>query len=324
MAADPAMAARLLIGARLKALREAAGITGGAAAASIGASASKISRLESGHVGVRDCDVGALLALYGASGADQDELLGLARETAKPGFWDGMDQMPLAARYPLSLEAAADAIVTFDSLAVPPLLQTPEYAHALCAASASHATWRSGLGLEILARRRALVSAAEPPRVWALIGASVLQRAPRGNYDVLLRQVDRLLRYDKNRSVTIQLVRDDAPVHLDAPGSFTLLRFTPPELPNVVVLEQVTGTVVLDRRPDVDRYFELMDRIAVTALTPADTLAAIASIRDHIQALHGSPGSRRLDHAGQGTLARSASSPARSLPFATGGALAPA
>ena len=305
MSADPAMAARLLLGARLKALREAAGITGGTAAASIGASASKISRLESGHVGIRDCDASALLDLYRAPADSHEQLLDLARQTTGPGFWDGMDQVPVSARYPLSLEAAADTILTFDSRAVPPLLQAPDYAYALCAGSRSHATWRSGLGMEILARRRSLMTASRPPRVWALIGASVLQRAPRGNYEILLQQIDWLLLYRNQPSVTIQLIRDDEPVQLDTPGTFTLLRFDAPELPAVVVLEQVTGTFVLDRRIEVERYSELMDRIAITALTPPDSMTAIAEIRDRIQASH-LPGSRRPGRAAQPTLVPSA------------------
>jgi len=90
-------------------------------------------------------------------------------------------------------------------------------------------------------------------------------------------------------------------VYLDAPGSFTLLRFNARELPPIVVLEQVTGTVVLDRRTEVERYSELLDRIAVTALTPADSMAAIAAIRDRIKASH-LPESRRPGRAGQPTL----------------------
>ena len=64
--------ARLSLGARLRALRTAAGITGGEAAAVIRSSGSKISRIESGLLPVRQRDVAQLLTLYGADGQKRE------------------------------------------------------------------------------------------------------------------------------------------------------------------------------------------------------------------------------------------------------------
>src|ERR1035437_10600997 len=81
--------ARLSRGARLRALRTAAGIPGGEAAAVIRSSGSKISRIESGLLPVRERDVAQLLTLYGADGQDEREsLLAMARESAHPGWWE--------------------------------------------------------------------------------------------------------------------------------------------------------------------------------------------------------------------------------------------
>jgi hypothetical protein len=62
---------RILMGTRLRRLREASGITREAAGQAIRASHAKISRLELGRVGPKERDVADLLTLYGVTG-DQE------------------------------------------------------------------------------------------------------------------------------------------------------------------------------------------------------------------------------------------------------------
>src|SRR5690242_17646434 len=70
-AGEGPVAARIRLGARLRGLREEAGISREAAAGAIGASAPKISRVELGRTAVKARDLVGLLTLYGAS--DQAE-----------------------------------------------------------------------------------------------------------------------------------------------------------------------------------------------------------------------------------------------------------
>ena len=48
--------------------------------------------------------------------------------------------------------------------------------------------------------------------------------------------------------------------HAAAGGSFTVLRFEEPDLPDVVYIEQLTSALYLDQRADVDHYMEVMNR----------------------------------------------------------------
>ena len=48
-----------------------------------------------------------------------------------------------------------------------------------------------------------------------------------------------------------------------------MLRFDEPDLPDVVYIEQLTGAVYLDQRPDVEHYLEVADQLSGEALTPA-------------------------------------------------------
>ena len=63
--------------------------------------------------------------------------------------------------------------------------------------------------------------------------------------------------------------------HAGASGSFSILRFGEPDLPDVVYIEQLTSAVYLDQRPDVEHYLEVADQLSSQALTPAGTIRVI-------------------------------------------------
>jgi hypothetical protein len=69
--------------------------------------------------------------------------------------------------------------------------------------------------------------------------------------------------------VTIQVMPFAGGGHAAAGGSFTVLRFGEPDLPDVVYIEQLTSALYLDRRADVDHYLAVADRLGAEALPPA-------------------------------------------------------
>src|ERR1700716_3290788 len=78
----------MILGAQLRQLREARGVTREDAGYAIRASGSKISRLELGRVGFKERDVADLLTLYGVTDQKQREvLLSLASRANVPGWW---------------------------------------------------------------------------------------------------------------------------------------------------------------------------------------------------------------------------------------------
>ena len=66
--------------------------------------------------------------------------------------------------------------------------------------------------------------------------------------------------------------------HAAAGGSFTILRFKEPDLPDVVCIEQLTSALYLEGHADVDHYMESMNRLSAEALTPARTARFIKEI----------------------------------------------
>src|SRR5438067_96061 len=124
---------RILLGAQLRKLREAKGVTRDEAGWEIRSSESKISRMELGRVSFKERDIADLLTLYGVSAQDErDRLLALARNANTPGWWHQYgDVLPNWFQSYLGLEAAAAVIRTYEIQFVPGLLQTAEYARAV-------------------------------------------------------------------------------------------------------------------------------------------------------------------------------------------------
>ncbi|HEU4346408.1 MAG TPA: Scr1 family TA system antitoxin-like transcriptional regulator, partial [Actinoplanes sp.] len=126
---------RMQLGARLRSLRLAKGLTRDQAGWAIRGSESKISRMELGRVSFKERDIVDLLRLYGMEDqAEQARLLTLAREANSPGWWQEYgDAVGTWFQNYLDLEGAAELIRTYEVQFVPGLLQTEAYARAVIA-----------------------------------------------------------------------------------------------------------------------------------------------------------------------------------------------
>jgi transcriptional regulator with XRE-family HTH domain len=271
---------RMVLGNQLHRLREAAGVTPDEAGYEIRASRSKISRMENGRVGFKERDVADLLSLYGITDEQaRAGVLAVARQANTPGWWSKYgDVLPGWFEAYLGLEGAASVIRSFELQFVHGLFQTEAYARAVTllgykAAPAEEIDRRVSLRL----KRQDLLTRPEPPRVWSVIDEAALQR-PLGGRAVMRAQLNRLIEVAELPHVTVQVVPFGRGGHAAAGGSFTVLRFSEAELPDIVYIEQLTSALYLDGRDDVDHYMEVMDRLGAEALTPAATVRLLTEI----------------------------------------------
>jgi hypothetical protein len=274
---DVPVVARLLLGDLLSHHRKQAGITTAAAARAIGAAGStKISRMESGQVPSDPTDVSELLSLYHVTDRqERDRALSLARAASQPGWWQAWARRgpPDRLRHILEIEAAATHLTCYDPIAVPAVLQTPEYAAALTSSSPFRrpAPWRGGMSVEMLHRRHQILRRRpRPTPVLAVLEEAVLRRAPGGNTAVLARQITELIDAGGTGGVAVQIVPADCPDTLAAAGPYAIARL-PGGLPDVVIIEQLTTLTMVRDPGEVDYYRQLRDRLAVGALTPRDS-----------------------------------------------------
>jgi transcriptional regulator with XRE-family HTH domain len=115
---------RIRLGATLRRLREARGITAQQAAEAIRGSDSKISRIELGRHAAREIDVSDLLTLYGViDPAERESLLMLASQAlAQPWWHRHADILPPWFQAYLGIEEAAESVQSYDTHFVPGLL----------------------------------------------------------------------------------------------------------------------------------------------------------------------------------------------------------
>jgi len=274
-------ALRILLGAQLRQLREAKGLTRSAAGYTIRASESKMSRLELGRVGFKERDIRDLLVLYGVEDPDQrDGLLALAKQANQPGWWHRYtDILPSWFQSYVGLEETAMLIRTYEGHLIPGLLQTEDYARAVMTAGLPGTSdgeverW-----LRLRMDRQQLVSRPDAPRLWAVVDEAALRR-PVGGPEVMCTQLDRLIAATKLPNVTLQVVQFRAGAHAALGLPFVILRFADPDLPDMVYLEQLTSGLWIDKRDEVDSYAQVMDRLVVQAEDPSDTEEILRRVR---------------------------------------------
>ena len=261
---------RVMLGAQLRRLREKAGLSPEAAGYRIRASRSKISRMETGRVGFKERDVADLLELYGVT--DPQELASiheLAGQANAQDWWAKFgDVLPDWFAPYLGLEAAATLIRTFDLQFVNGLFQTEAYARSIAAIGLR------GVGaaevqrrVDVRIRRQELLAAARGPRVWSIMDEAALRRTV-GGTEVMRGQLRHLAEIARLPNITIQVVPFSVGGHDAAGGSFTVLRFAEPDVPDVVYIEQLTGAIYLEKRTDVDHYLDVSNWLGAAALSP--------------------------------------------------------
>jgi transcriptional regulator with XRE-family HTH domain len=243
---------RMLLGSQLRKLREAKGVSRDDAGYRIRASGSKISRLELGRVSFKERDVADLLDLYGVTDSgERASLLSLAREANSPAWWQKYsDVVPDWFQIYVGLEEAAELIRVYEVQFVPGLLQ------------------------QLLRRPK-------PPKLWAVIDEAALRR-PLGGRDVMRAQIERLMATEKEPNVTLQVMPFRFGGHAAEGGAFTLMRFPEADMADIVYIEQLTGAIYLDKREDVERYSEVMERLSVKSTSPERTHEILAALAEEV------------------------------------------
>ncbi len=274
---------RMVLGKRLRQLREQAGVSFDEAARAIEVTALTVRRMEKAEVGLRIPYVKELLRTYGVSDTEIEDFLSLAREANQPGWWHKFrDVLPDWFSAYVSLESEAQVIRLYEPQYVPGLLQTHDYAAALLRvgfpnASPEDVDRRVALRL----RRQDLLVKPEAPAIWAILDETVLRR-PVGGSEVMRAQIDRLVEATERPKIRIQIMRFAAGPHPGAYGPFHYFRFGFSELPDIVYTEGLAGAQYVDQPAEVVTYLEVLDRMSVQAEPVARTRDILAALRKEL------------------------------------------
>jgi transcriptional regulator with XRE-family HTH domain len=269
------------LAAELRRLRDAATLTGEEAAAGLGWSPSKISRIETGQTAASPTDLRRLLDLYDVSGTTRERLELLGQSTGQRGWWDAYADI-LGPEYTalIALEAEAESVRWYSPMLVPGLLQTEDYARDVV---------RSGLLIappgEVerrvqvkMTRQRALAKDA-PLQLSVVLDESAVQRQV-GSPEVMRAQLAHLTDMAARPSITLQVLPLAAGPHPATTGEFTILSFPALAAPDVVYLENMTSDLYVEREGDVYRYAMAFDRLRALALSPDGSAALVTAYAD--------------------------------------------
>ena len=267
---------RRRLGFELRRRREAAGATIDYVAERLECSASKISRIETGHSGVTPRDVRDMLELYGVVGAECDELVQIARDARLKGWWHPYSTV-LTSAY-VGLETEARSIREYVQQVVPGLLQTEEYAQAMIRAA------RPDINIDEVERRvrvrmarQSLLKQDDAVQLWAVLDEAVVSR-PVGGDAVMRRQLERLYEATELPSVTLQILPFEAGAHAGMDGTFAILEFPEPADSDVVFAENATGGLFLEKSEELRKYHFIFDHIRAAALRPEESASLIGRL----------------------------------------------
>jgi transcriptional regulator with XRE-family HTH domain len=271
----------------LRKARQDAGLTQEQVADAMDWSLSKVIRIEAGSVGISTNDLKALIRCYRPDDPDMtSELVTLARAARERSWWSVYrDLAPPGLVQLIGYEAASFIVRNFETLLVPGLLQTEEYARAVIGTlEEGAAADRVRTLVEIRMRRQEQLDREDPPLLFFILDEAVVRRLM-GGRDVMCRQLRHLIEMARKPNVTIQIVPFSASTHPGLRGPFVIVEFPDPGDDDVLFLEALFGELVSRDDPEeVSTYLVLFEQLRKLSLGPSDSVAYLEKVAHEIAA----------------------------------------
>jgi transcriptional regulator with XRE-family HTH domain len=271
----------------LRESRLGAQLAGNEVAARLGWSTSKVSRIETGRIGISASDLDLLVSLYRVPDEYAEYLRRLAPSARARGWWDAYaDSLSSGYAGLLRLESGSQALRSYCAVVPHPLLMTSEYVRQVILA-----TWQTPSPTEVdrrvrvCLRRQSVLQSSSPLALSVVIDEAVLRRSATGPDSadaeaIQQGQLARLIEAAALPNVTVQVLPFAAGLPPVSAGSFSLLDSRATGMPDVVYLENKTRIFFVDGEVEVDRYakdFELLTRMALAPAESAEFLREVAA-----------------------------------------------
>jgi transcriptional regulator with XRE-family HTH domain len=253
---NPVVAHRRLR-AELRRLRDQAGLTQREVASALDWSPSKVIRIETGAVGISSTDLWALLRHYGVTEEERvAEFDALAKASKGHAWWNEYRQY-FSQQFInfIATESSSSFIRVFESLAIPGLLQTENYARAI--AQTLSKPERIEPSVQVRMARQRLFDQEDRPAMFFIMDEAALRRQVGGS-TVMREQLFRFKELNQLSGVSIQVIEFDYGAHSGMQGSFGVYEFPADNgADQVVYLENLYRNVLLQNDPEeISRYLE--------------------------------------------------------------------
>ncbi|HEV2784411.1 MAG TPA: helix-turn-helix transcriptional regulator [Actinophytocola sp.] len=228
-----------------------------------------VSNLESGERLPSAADLELLLDMYGKPDRIpfMRELLSAARRARN--WWTALSgAVPKWFDLYLGLESGASGLSSFDTMLVPGLLQTRDYAEAVIRGNPDLKDEQVRQGVELrIGRQQILDREDDPVHLWTVLDESVLYRI-RGDAVVMHAQLAYLLELSERPRIDVQVLPFDAgatPAQYGA--TFTVMTF-PPAMGHdtgLVYVDLLTGGRYIEQPEEITEYQRALTRLHALA-----------------------------------------------------------
>ncbi|MFE9299104.1 DUF5753 domain-containing protein [Streptomyces niveus] len=175
----------------------------------------------------------------------------------------------------IALEAMAGEFRTFQAHLVPGLLQTSDYVRAVTVDSRQ---WQTADEIESFGQfrlaRQERLAGDSTLHLWAGLSEAVLLQQV-GGPQVMQAQLENLLTSSEHPHLTIQVLPFSRGAHASMYGPYVVLGFPEEAALDVVLVDNPTGSIWLERETEVARYQDLFDAAHTSALSPMESRAII-------------------------------------------------
>jgi transcriptional regulator with XRE-family HTH domain len=233
-------------------------------------SLSKVIRIETGSVGVSTNDLNALLRLYRVKDQQRRRDLVALGKAARQQSWYSKYRGVVPATYFqfIEYETSASVIRSYESLLVPGLLQTEDYATALLRLYRTNPSPEAVQArVEIRMRRQQLLSdRADSPSAIFVLDEAVIRRLM-GDKRTRHGQVARLVTAASQPGLTIEIVPFSVGLHRGIGENFTILEFGDPSDDDILYTESVRDSIFSkDDAEEISIYRELFEELRKVSL----------------------------------------------------------
>jgi transcriptional regulator with XRE-family HTH domain len=274
---------QLRLGAELRKMREAAGVSALEAAGLLGVNRTRIPNIESGRFGISAERVRTLAVNYGCTDIDLVKALVAMTQERGPYWWEGYrGRLPAGFLDVAELEYHAVALRMYATVHIPGLLQTAEHARALFERSLVALPLKE---IELRATHRmrrqdVLLLRDNPPPFTAIIHEAAL-RMQFGGPKTARAQLDHVLAMSERDHITVRVVPFGAE-GFAGPGQPILYASGPVPQLDTVQLDSFHGSAFLDCELQLRNYHSLLDRVEDGALSSEESRDLVRGIAQQL------------------------------------------
>ncbi len=283
---SPAVRRRRLA-AELRAIRESTGKSADSVAAALHWSPSKISRYELARTGLKIAEVEKLLDFYQVTGERREQLLELARDAARKGWWEAYaDGLSEDYQQFIGLEHEARSIAIWHVEVVTGLLQTEAYARHIIASYGlvePIAPRMVDRLVSVRMQRQRVLERVPPVQLSVVFDESVLRRRV-GDNQVMYEQLQRLLKESERPNVTLRIFPLDQQ-HMIYGESFVIFGFGSDGgavLQDVVTSELLRNLYAVESERETHLHRIAYRHLFETALDPQASRKLISDIAESV------------------------------------------